>query len=289
VEYPKRYPVEKVTVRVTRGVGLTRKVLDELQGEARKIAVSSVGDVCVFDIAAEIQEKLIEYNKPEKTIYEEMMERKAEQNGGADEEDEAAENNKDPDDPEIDELPPGADWIVPGTLVTEESFTDWLEKFKKEKEEIKVEVSKNQKPSGRQIFERNLTLGMDKDADDNKDDKDSSEVFWFNEDAYLDEDFPDDFDDDDDLPDDHDLDDDDEEDNNDQDDTQISVQATNVTQDDTVIVTAVDDDKEPEPNVDADVEAEAELEEAAAAKPKKKPKKKKKARINLKKKKKASA
>jgi len=194
VSYPPTYPDVPPILKVKRAKGISDSGLKDLQELCEKIAKESLGVVCIFTIAEAMKEWLIPRNVPEKTLFEEAMERhKAVVDSEAAEADaKAAEAQAE------EEAKMAYHSLVPvGTIVTRESFAEWQRLFAAEQAQLEakrleenpasavdIEAKKNQL-TGRQIFERNLTLGLDEAEESG-----GNEVFWFNEDAYKDVDLP---------------------------------------------------------------------------------------------------
>mmetsp|Transcript_28652 Transcript_28652/g.39985 ORF Transcript_28652/g.39985 Transcript_28652/m.39985 type:complete len:293 (+) Transcript_28652:129-1007(+) len=181
--YPETVP--EVVVQLEKG--LNTSIRETLQALVKEKAEECVGMCMMFDITEAVKEYLQEHNVVVKSEYELMQERlEAQQQKDPTKEDLIAQAAKAKED-YVSSLP----WVNKqlDSAVSKENFLAWKEKFDGENNQnttLLFEVKKMSKLTGREIFEKDLKLGIDADAEEQGD-----EVFYFSKDLYDDDDLDD--------------------------------------------------------------------------------------------------
>ena len=216
VEYPATYPTVAPIVRIRNEKGLTESKISELQVILAEKITSSVGEVAIYTIAEGLKEYLIEHNKPELSMHEQMALRV--QARDTEEEERLAKRRALEERIEAKKKEPSPLGIEPGTLLTPESFAAWRILFDAEQKVIREAKEAARGPitnklTGKQLFQQNLA----KDLEESEAEKlvqevepEKEKVFWFQENLYADE--PDEGEEFEDLDDDDDDEDDDDDD-----------------------------------------------------------------------------
>mmetsp|Transcript_1963 Transcript_1963/g.2433 ORF Transcript_1963/g.2433 Transcript_1963/m.2433 type:complete len:297 (-) Transcript_1963:47-937(-) len=182
--YPETVP--EVVVQLEKGLNTSHR--ETLQALVKAKAEECVGMCMMFDITEAVKEYLQEHNVVVKSEYELMQERLE------------AQQQKDPTKEELlaqaakakKEYSSSLPWVNKqlDSAVSKENFVEWKEKFDAQNNQnttLVFEVKKVSKLTGREIFEKDLKLGIDADAAEEQGD----EVFYFSKDLYDDDDLDD--------------------------------------------------------------------------------------------------
>eukprot|EP00743_Colponemidia_sp_Colp-15_P003094 GILK01003344.1.p1 GENE.GILK01003344.1~~GILK01003344.1.p1 ORF type:complete len:272 (-),score=67.99 GILK01003344.1:98-913(-) len=159
-EYPNQLP--ELAFKHSEALSLTQ--LKQLKAIMDEKAAESLGMAMVFTIVEAIREYLIENNKPELNMHEEMMARlqksqNADEAEGSEEEEEDEDAEEENDGTEVKDV---RKVFATHTVVTADSFARWREKFEAEQKANGTFLRQKDptKLSGRQLFERDHSLAM---------------------------------------------------------------------------------------------------------------------------------
>lgn len=170
LKLPKEYPTVLPDMKIEGLKGLTEKHTQILLETAKEEAENNLGMPMIFTISEILKEWLIENNRDQtdQSMYAQMMAKveDAEREKQKDEEYKQRWENAENEDGGVDQDDEDIVRPVTGTVVTSENFTEWLNKFAKEKEEerLKLSATKDKSKSdapdahmtGREYFENQL-------------------------------------------------------------------------------------------------------------------------------------
>eukprot|EP01111_Echinosteliopsis_oligospora_P002008 TRINITY_DN1292_c0_g1_i1.p1 TRINITY_DN1292_c0_g1~~TRINITY_DN1292_c0_g1_i1.p1 ORF type:complete len:229 (-),score=84.62 TRINITY_DN1292_c0_g1_i1:40-726(-) len=158
VEYSKDYPNSEPVLKLTSIRGVSNQQISELSSTLKSQATENLGSVMIFTLAQTVKEWLDEHNN-----------------------DDDEEEGEDDDDEEAVKPEDNSSKFSAGTPVTMDSFKAWKAKFDAEMLEAKkgsLDSEKLKRPTGRQLFEIDISLIM---SDANMDDGDTVSVEVFKE------------------------------------------------------------------------------------------------------------
>jgi hypothetical protein len=163
VTYPPTYPSVPAAINLRNEKGLIARQIEELKAILEERAAAALGEVSIYTIAEGLKEYLLDNNKAELSMYDQMAQRVAAKD--TEEEERLAKRKALEERIEARRSEPSPLGIEPGTLLTPESFQHWRELFDAEQKAIR-EARDALKPqqtklTGKQLFQQNLAKELD--------------------------------------------------------------------------------------------------------------------------------
>ncbi|PHJ21792.1 rwd domain-containing protein [Cystoisospora suis] len=177
VEFPPEYPDTVPHWSISESKGLDNEALDELKIEITECIEREVGAAMIYTVAESIQEWLRKRNKPQQSMYDQMMSREngEDQEEASDAEGEGKEEEKQYTGLGEKQLCDAAD------RCTKEEFDRWAEKFRQEMVDkgiwkgTAISGSRRTVLTGKQLFEVDASLATaDTSIEEGEDDEDTS-------------------------------------------------------------------------------------------------------------------